>query len=384
MKRLTYILSLIVVGLTPLDAITLSEGVTFGRIFYILLIISALLSKDLFKVRLNKYVGALSVFSLWAFVTFIWSFNIETTILRCLYLIQYLLLVIILNNVIDDERKFRALCWSWVVGALYIGWNTIVNFSQHSFVENELYRVSEFGNSNENSFMLCYAMVLLIVVWKGARRLYLYAILLFAFLAILANGSRTGLLMYLFMAGIFVLSEFKKNRRAAFFVLPAIIVIAIYIVLNYLPESSYERFLNISEDIKEGNLANRQWIWRVAFDILSQRERYILVGSGWGTFPEVFQSVTGIYYGSHNFYINILFTTGIVGFLIVMYYLIFCWEYIRRIPSKKITYYLLLYIPLISMMTTNWESRRWWFLMGVFIYKLYEFSITTSWKKTNE
>lgn len=45
--------------------------------------------------------------------------------------------------------------------------------------------------------------------------------------------------------------------------------------------------------------------------------------------------------------------------------------------------YLLLLLPLISMMTTNWESRRWWFLMGVFIYKLYEFSNRYKWKEVS-
>ena len=28
------------------------------------------------------------------------------------------------------------------------------------------------------------------------------------------------------------------------------------------------------------------------------------------------------------------------------------------------------------MLTTNWEYRRWWFLLGVFVYKLYQNSLT--------
>ena len=37
----------------------------------------------------------------------------------------------------------------------------------------------------------------------------------------------------------------------------------------------------------------------------------------------------------------------------------------------KSVYYLLLVIPLIAMITTNWESRKWWFIISVFIYTLY-------------
>ena len=44
MDRLTYILSLIVVGLTPLDAVTVADDLSIGRVFYLLLLFSAFFS----------------------------------------------------------------------------------------------------------------------------------------------------------------------------------------------------------------------------------------------------------------------------------------------------------------------------------------------------
>lgn len=50
MDRLTYILSLIVVGLTPLDAVTVADDLSIGRVFYLLLLFSAFFSKSVLKV----------------------------------------------------------------------------------------------------------------------------------------------------------------------------------------------------------------------------------------------------------------------------------------------------------------------------------------------
>lgn len=375
MKHLTYLLSLIVVGLTPLDAITIAENMTIGRIFYIFLLVSAFFSRDLFLYSKACYIKILFTFVFWSFLTSLWSVDIEETLYRCLYLVQYLFLVIILQNTINTSQRLRYLCFSWFCGTLFIAIKTIIDYSINGLSSISLYRVNEFGNANENSFMLCFGVILFLVANNKSKYTYRSYIALFiSFLAILANGSRTGFLMYLFVVGIYFLFEIINKNKLTYYVFPFFVFLGIYYFNNILSESSYERFMNISTDIQTDNLANRTWIWDVSFRILSQKDISLLFGTGWGTFPKVFQSYTGILYGSHNFYLNVLFTTGIIGFIIVLCYLVVLYVYIHRIKKERLLYLLLLIVPMISMFTTNWESRRWWFLMGVFIYKLNEFS----------
>lgn len=76
--------------------------------------------------------------------------------------------------------------------------------------------------------------------------------------------------------------------------------------------------------------------------------------------------------GAHNFYLDVLFTTGAVGLGIVIYYLFRLFFIIRKTRDANLMNYMMLFLPLISMMSTNWQSRRWWFMMGAFIYLIYK------------
>lgn len=377
MDRLTYILSLIVVGLTPLDAVTVADDLSIGRVFYLLLLFSAFFSKSVLKVPQGGYLKILFVFSLWAFLTSYWSFKPDETMYRCLYLVQYFVLAVILQNVIDTPQKFHWLCGAWFLGAMYIATETIFNYLVYGITSASLYRVDEFGNANENSFMLCFGVILFLVNAERIKyKILIYAVLLYSFLAILANGSRTGFIMYLLVIFIYLLSELKRGSKSIYYIFPVFLWLAVYYFNHVLSEGSYERFMHISDDIKSSDLANRQWIWRMALEIMSEKDVSLLWGTGWSTFPYVLQSHTSVFYDSHNFYLNILFTTGIIGFCILGYYLFTLVRYISFIPHHRMQYSLLLIIPMISMLTTNWEYRRWWFLLGVFVYKLYQNSLT--------
>ena len=132
------------------------------------------------------------------------------------------------------------------------------------------------------------------------------------------------------------------------------------------------RYLGIQDQIAENEMAGRGYIWGKTFDMLSQPGFPIIQGTGWGTFITVFSQYSGQQIGAHNFYLNLLTTTGLIGLSLVVYYLYRLFLYLKLIKIKnKSVYYLLLVIPLISMLTTNWESRKWWFIISIFIYTLY-------------
>lgn len=190
---------------------------------------------------------------------------------RCLYLVQYFVLAVILQNVIDTPQKFHWLCGAWFLGAMYIATETIFNYLVYGITSASLYRVDEFGNANENSFMLCFGVILFLVNAERIKyKILIYAVLLYSFLAILANGSRTGFIMYLLV----ILSISCRNssvEASPYIIFSCFLWLAVYYFNHVLSEGSYERFMHISDDIKSSDLANRQWIWRMALEIMSEK-----------------------------------------------------------------------------------------------------------------
>ena len=108
-KDLTFFLTLLVIGFTPLDAIEISEGVTLGRYFFILMALSALFSNDLILKPAPKFFKVLIAFSAWAAITSLWSFNSNVTIGRVLYLVQYAIIVAVMVNSLNSKKKIPLL-----------------------------------------------------------------------------------------------------------------------------------------------------------------------------------------------------------------------------------------------------------------------------------
>lgn len=153
--------------------------------------------------------------------------------------------------------------------------------------------------------------------------------------------------------------------------IPAIIIFGTY-VLNNIPEATLYRILGITENIERGTFSHREEIWESALMMISQNEIYALIGCGWGAFNIAIYKYYKFSIGAHNFYLDLFCTTGLIGLSIVICYLSQLFLIIKKTYKANIVNYLLLLIPLISMSSTNWQSRRWWFMMGAFIYLIYK------------
>ncbi|MGM9872486.1 MAG: O-antigen ligase family protein [Muribaculaceae bacterium] len=373
LKRLTYIFTVLVIGFTPLDAIEISEGsnITYGRYLFIAMTFFALLSKDILPKKLPDFVKYLLVFTIWAWISIFWSIGPELTLTRCLYLIQYLIIVLVMCNVLTTTRRVNVAMAAWAIGACYIAYMTATDYAVNAISTNELYRVSEYGNPNENSFMLVYGLVMCYIIDTTATKLPSLAMTAFSVYAIIANGSRMGILLFIIAVAGFCISLWQSKKRLYVIVLiPIIIAFGSYILAN-IPTATLLRIMGITDDIEAGQFAHREVIWDCAFRALSNHESYYIFGSGWGTFPLVVKDFFANK-GAHNFYLDALVTVGCIGLIIILLYFVKLFSIIRKTKGASIINYLLLFLPLISMMSTNWQSRRWWFMMGAFIFLVYK------------
>lgn len=371
-KDLTFFLTLLVIGFTPLDAIEIGEGVTMGRYFFILMTLSALFSNDLILKPAPKFFKVLILFSVWAAITYLWSFNTQVTMGRVLYLIQYSIIVVVMVNSLNNKKKIRLAMMAWIFGAAYIAYKTATDYKTYALVQDELYRVDSFGNPNENSFMLCYAMLFCYLIDNTKYRLPSIVLTAFSTYAVLANGSRMGVILFVMAVIAFCIQLWQNGKRAyVIAMVPLIIIGAIYVLQN-IPKATVMRIMGITQNIEDGKFASRENIWEAAYIALEKNPFWVMFGSGWGTFADCIKFYLGHGKGAHNFYLDVVFTTGLIGLSIILYYFKVLFNLIRRTFKANIVNYFLLIIPLVSMMSTNWQSRRWWFMMGAFIYLIYK------------
>lgn len=262
---------------------------------------------------------------------------------------------------------------AWIVGASYIAYKTITDFQTMAYIATDkIYRVSGYGNPNENSFILCYALIFTYVLDNTRQKIPSVMMTFFSAIAIAANGSRMGIILLIIaVCGFFVQLWQNKKRWYVFAMIPVIIFLSIY-VIDHLPKTTLMRILGITQDIEAGSFANRENIWAAALQMLSFNPEWLITGCGWGAFPVAITDFLGYSKGAHNFYLDLLVTTGVIGLLIVVLYLYRLFILIRHTSKTTVMNYLILILPMISMISTNWQSRRWWFLMGAFIYLIYK------------
>ena len=381
MGKLIYILTILYIGLIPMEAITIAEDISYGRIVFILLFASSLFDiSRCYKIKITEqpHIVILFSFIFYCFISIIWSYDQDETLHRVQLLIQYIIITVLATNVLCDYKRLKWAMIAFCLGCGYIGIASFGEYQVNSAVDMS-YR-SEFttGNPNENAFMINYAIIFLLIISNNLLRakqmlnlLCISGIVIFSYF-ILILGSRNGVIML--ATTLLFYSIPKIYRKSSFKSLLAILILILGTLYLFcaLPEVVQERYLGIQDQIAENEMAGRGYIWSKIFDMLSQPDFPIIKGTGWGTFIPVFFQYSGLQIGAHNFYLNLLTTTGLIGLSLVLYYLYRLFLYLKLIRIKnKSVYYLLLVIPLISMITTNWESRKWWFIISVFIYTLY-------------
>lgn len=382
-KKLLYYSCLLTIGLTAMDAVTIVEGLTFGRLAFILMIFLAVFNpKVLIPRKKDEYQTILFIFILYVIITMPFSLYADEVFNRLLFLIQYYLIVVVVSNVVVTQKQVYNMFFAYCLGCLYIAYMMFFTYSNEASIYDETaFRSETVGNPNENAFLLVYSIILSYILLKNniyTQKLskILYVFIVFYIMAVFSSGSRMGFLIMALSLAVIVTNEFKFNLKYLFYVF--IGTFSLYFLINnYITSSTLDRMFNTVNDIENSNLASREDIWADALKMFDSEEYNLIIGNGWATFPHWYQKYFGTFKGAHNFYISYIYTTGLIGVFVFISYF---FNLFKRISKGPKVYYLLLVVPLISMMSTNWEYRRWWFLLGLFVYKIKDINMNTDLK----
>ncbi len=186
-----------------------------------------------------------------------------------------------------------------------------------------------FDNPNEAAVM---ALYFLVIIATTATRLSLATVLKFAvaLAALLLTFSKTGMLLFFFLAGAFLLAR----RSYGILVIALASMLALYPVIQFIVSvnplgMTDEQVLRIEQvvDIFSGEVDNktttgRVELWSIGLERISKT---IPLGSGIGSFHRMEGSghldLEGNWLGVHNTFLMVLGESGLIPFLIFLGFL---------------------------------------------------------------
>lgn len=186
-----------------------------------------------------------------------------------------------------------------------------------------------FDNPNEAAVM---ALYFLVIIATTATRLSLATVLKFAvaLAALLLTFSKTGMLLFFFLAGAFLLAR----RSYGILVIALASMLALYPIIQFIVSvnplgMTDEQVLRIEQivDIFSGEVDNktttgRVELWSIGLERISKT---IPLGSGIGSFHRMegsgYLDLEGNWLGVHNTFLMVLGESGLIPFLIFLGFL---------------------------------------------------------------
>ena len=256
------------------------------------------------------------------------------------YLKQILLFLLIVNN-IKEDYKYRYLIYAILLGCFFVSIYTIFGYFSSTAVEGAR-ATGTYGSSSRLAMYFVFIVPLVFSIFLNTPKKLLRYVSLVLFL--LSSFS----LILTFIRGAWIVCvvmvlilAFRKGKKTGF----SISILALIMFASLLISSPYARD-RISQTIDFSSglnriLAGRITLWKNSFKMIRD---YPLFGVGYGpdifNYPARYYNLTAIADFSpptpssqqqpdaHNFYIQIVVETGIIGLLVFLYFLFSFFRYI--------------------------------------------------------
>ena len=359
---------------TPLESLPLAEGFSIVKLSAIIVLVAWALSG--FQRNTNNPAKVFLPLLVFAVISSLWSIDSSISINAiATFLIPSLLVAMIISYSVSCKRDIAIYLGFYIVGCLITSIAGLL--TRQATLAAAVYasqeRLTAFGqDQNTLAFILIMGVVpLLHLLSKNTKVIAKYfsicVIIVFVYM-IASTGSRTGIIV------LALIVLFYAYSARQFKVLIGIIVLAVIglpILIQYLPESVMDRFMQTSELVNDGDFSDRGIIWQSALDAFS--EENILLGVGYSNFSTMLRQHFGWQMASHNTYLTYLIEFGIIGVWAFIYILIKMINVAKSIRKQESNAFVYCYIiPLfVFMFTLETEYKRWIFMIYVLLYSWY-------------
>ncbi|MFC0603407.1 O-antigen ligase family protein [Winogradskyella pulchriflava] len=244
-------------------------------------------------------------------------------------------------------------------------------------------RISEYSiHSIYLSIYIGVAIIFSFSLFKGKNEsdnmniiIYFILLILIVFMAIL---NKKGPIISLGILGVFLVIKNKFSyQRFIFISLTVMALVGLIVVLpRFNDENKFRELLEIGEN-RGSSTGLRLQIYECA---LQQIVKSPIVGHGWGDIKNVLNDcylndnrklLLESNYNSHNQYLSILLSIGVLGFSAFLYYLFYIFK-ISKKEDSQILFFLILYFCL-NMLTENILEREDGVILFAFFVNLFTF-----------
>lgn len=381
MNKLFYILVYLTFLTTPIESVAIAENFSIFKLVSILIFIVSfftLFNKNKSISIREPFLILFLIYTILTILSTVWSIEPDVTFDSSLKTIlpSFFVTLILYNSLQDRVHVERALK-AYIIGCGIASSIALYLFITGYSFEDQDGRLTVLGqDQNELSFLLSFGIVSIIYLIKYSKtrdpgkKLLIILALLYAFI-ILTTGSRMGFLVLLTIIMILILENIKGGRIV--FLVPIILIFGI-LVFNYLPQPIFERLFETKDQIKSFDMSNRGTIWKMGWSAFKYENAYI-VGIGFNTFSNLIANY--YYYGaaSHNTYLSTFIELGFLGISIFFSMIFYLLNKVYFLYKKySILFFLFIFPLLMAMFVLTTSTRRWLYLIGVLIIKLWDLS----------
>jgi O-antigen ligase len=194
--------------------------------------------------------------------------------------------------------------------------------------------------------------------------------------AIFCTASR-GALFGLGLAFLIVPLSFRRWRTGQQLTIALVGIIAVPLILLFVPATSWSRLGTIGEEVSSGTLNERTTVWKAGFDVFRDNP---ISGIGVNAFAPTIQRSLGnprqlrhaaandvVELVAHNTFLSVLVEEGLVGFLLFMLILAGLWKGIFQLErAERNMWAVVLLAWTVGVMELTWEYRKpTWLLFGL-------------------
>ena len=323
-----------------------------------------------FKIHTGLGFSIALMFTLYCAMSCLWAVNSDLATSQMntqwqLFLL-FMFAYILMRETGDIEPYFKAVYFAGFAMLLF----AIYRYGVSGFFQQML-GGSRMGReiTNENTFGMAFSQALIMAYYyylKSRKKIHFASMAIFLIFA-LSSGSKKALLMCI--VGVVGLSLFYYGFQRIWktVLVAAVVAIVGYFILQ-LPLFSVinGRITSyLSGDLNTSDM-NRMRFIEYGISLIKEKPIH-----GWGL--QNFRYVTGTGAYSHNNFIEVFVSTGIIGFLIYYsMYLTAGWTVIRRfIQRKEVTMIVSLILLLISVVfgygAVQFYSKDTWFFLAVLL-----------------
>ena len=368
----------------------LLEVITWGKYLFIILIaLIALLSSqnphDIFVIRIHPFQKFGFIFGLYCLTTAFWAMSPARAIEKGFSVLQIVFFFSFVYNYYVKDNNLDYLLSAIKIGAFLVVGYTILYYGGFSAISlasqvAEVRLNNSFSNVNEIGMLSALACILQInEIYKTKKIDWQCVLMIPAIFVIAATQSRTALFVLFVGIGMllffyFLTGPMSTKKIIKYFLLALVAIALVFLVINSgIFSGTIGRIENGTT--AQGNFFYNPYTLRgkykkIGWEYFKDNPIFgIGIGSSW---EMLFQTV-GKHTYTHDNYIELLSSGGVVGF--ILYYSMYVYlisnivTYRRTDPDNAILCIVLILIFLITDTTTvSYTSKeRYLFLMFIFI-----------------